>query len=349
MEKIGILTFHRSTNFGSLLQTYGLYKKICDLGYNAEIIDYRCEAIEQRENIEKLTKYSIRDIMRNIFMAPVISKKLRCFQVFLYSNMQISKPVFREEIKNIEQEYKKYIVGSDIVWGRDITNHDNTYFLDFVSNGEKKYAFASSVGNYDKYYDDKKVGNLLADFSMIAVREQEAVSWVKAISNKDSVFVCDPTMLLNVEEWEEIITPYIYKKRYALIYFPTEKNLKDAEEYAKKNNIELWVISYGKPALKYKTIRPTSLEEFLGLIKYADTVFTASYHGMLFSLYYNKNFYFYTRAHSTRVLSLAAFLGVLNRCGDKKLVGTKIDYEIVNKKMNIFRENSISTLRDMLK
>ena len=43
MGKVGIITFHRTTNFGSLLQTYGLYKKIELLGKTPEIIDYRCD------------------------------------------------------------------------------------------------------------------------------------------------------------------------------------------------------------------------------------------------------------------------------------------------------------------
>ena len=40
--KIGILTFHDTTNFGSLLQTYGLYKKISDFGYDCDIINQYC-------------------------------------------------------------------------------------------------------------------------------------------------------------------------------------------------------------------------------------------------------------------------------------------------------------------
>ena len=40
--KIGLLTFHDTNNFGSYLQTYGLYKKIIDLGHECEIVDYKC-------------------------------------------------------------------------------------------------------------------------------------------------------------------------------------------------------------------------------------------------------------------------------------------------------------------
>ena len=39
-----------------------------------------------------------------------------------------------------------------------------------------------------------------------------------------------------------------------------------------------------KPVPGVKNIKPSSLEEFLGLIKNANFVFTASYHGMLFSM-----------------------------------------------------------------
>ena len=40
MKKVGIITMHRVLNYGSSLQAYALYKKIIDLGYDCEIIDY---------------------------------------------------------------------------------------------------------------------------------------------------------------------------------------------------------------------------------------------------------------------------------------------------------------------
>ena len=33
MKKVGIITYHDSINYGALLQTYALQKKIEDLGY----------------------------------------------------------------------------------------------------------------------------------------------------------------------------------------------------------------------------------------------------------------------------------------------------------------------------
>ena len=95
----------------------------------------------------------------------------------------------------------------------------------------------------------------------------------------------------------------------------------------------------------------TSLEEFLGLIKNARFVFTASYHGMLFAIYYQKEFVFYTRAHSDRVLSLAKRLGAEDRCGNEKAIAEygPMQYDIINDKVTEFRQESIAHLQEMLR
>ena len=49
MKKIGLITFHDTTNFGSFLQTFGLYKAINDMGYTCKVLDYKCEAINNTE------------------------------------------------------------------------------------------------------------------------------------------------------------------------------------------------------------------------------------------------------------------------------------------------------------
>ena len=41
--KIGILTFHRTTNYGAALQAYALQQTLIGQGHDAEIIDYNCK------------------------------------------------------------------------------------------------------------------------------------------------------------------------------------------------------------------------------------------------------------------------------------------------------------------
>ena len=38
IKKVGLLTYHHTTNFGSLLQTFALYKTITEIGYPCETI-----------------------------------------------------------------------------------------------------------------------------------------------------------------------------------------------------------------------------------------------------------------------------------------------------------------------
>lgn len=48
MNKVALLTFHDTTNFGALLQTFGLYKKMNDLGYDCNVLNYQCANIINR-------------------------------------------------------------------------------------------------------------------------------------------------------------------------------------------------------------------------------------------------------------------------------------------------------------
>ena len=47
----------------------------------------------------------------------------------------------RDNIKDANDIYKTFIVGSDIVWGMNITGNDFTYFLDFTDENKKRIFF----------------------------------------------------------------------------------------------------------------------------------------------------------------------------------------------------------------
>lgn len=42
--KVALLTFHDTTNFGSFLQTYGLYSTLNKLEIDCEVLNYQCAA-----------------------------------------------------------------------------------------------------------------------------------------------------------------------------------------------------------------------------------------------------------------------------------------------------------------
>lgn len=351
MSRIGLLTFHRTTNFGSYLQTYGLFKKIQDLGFDCEIIDYRCPAIEKRENLQKIHDNSIKSLMKRLLLQPALDKKASSLDAFSSRHMKYSRPFQPSNIDEANILYDSFIVGSDIVWGLDITDCDYNYFLKFAADGSLKLAFASSVGTETTEHKDE-VGPLLRRFDKIAVREKSAAIWVKQISGCEAEWVCDPTMLLTVEEWRKVIPFDRIGKDYVLVYFnnPGKKTIRDAIEYGKNNGKKVLYINYGLPEKGVVNIKPKSLNEFFSYIYYADHVFTASYHGMLFSLYFNKEMTFYTRDHASRMISLAELVGIQKQCGDNECIENyqAIEYENVERKIEEFRQDSVKILKEML-
>ena len=349
--KIGLLTFHDTNNFGSYLQTYGLYKKINDLGYDCEVIDYQCASIVKRE-VPQPYHFSLnpKQIIIDLLINPSKKRKYHNLILFLKNNMSMSRRVGKDNIFTIEGNYDKIFVGSDIVWGLDITDRDTTYFLDFVKNKKKKYAFSSSIGNAWSIDDKRLVEPFLRDFCIITVRENESADWVEELTGKRPKTVCDPTMLLSANEWALLASQNYSKKKYVLVYFPTETSLKDAKRYAKAHQVPCYVINQALPIKGVTNVNPVCLQDFLSLFRFATFVFTGSYHGMLFSIYFNREFAFYNRAHKSRMVTLASRLGLQDRDASENdvLKMSSINYCVVDAAVELYREESIQCLKEML-
>lgn len=348
--KIGLLTFHDTNNFGSYLQTIGLYKKIIDLGYSCEIIDYQCESLIKRE-VPQPYKFSLspKAIIKEILWGRYLRTKYNNLKTFLQNNAQLSVTYNKNTIVNSSNSYDKYVVGSDIVWGMDIIEGDTTFFLDFVID-KKKTAFSSSVGNPWNNEEKAMLKPLLTDFDYIAVRENESADWVEELTENRPIVVCDPTMLLSTSEWQEYSSEKYEQDKYVLVYFPTAKSLEDAKKYAKIHHLKCWVINHGFPIKGVTSVKPDCLPDFLALLKNAQFVFTASYHGMLFSVYFNRQFAYYNRAHKSRMNTLARKLNVLDREGTEYdvLKMPEINYINVNKAVDDYRNYSIDCLKQLL-
>jgi len=349
--KVGLLTFQDTNNFGSYLQTYGLYKKIIDMGYECDVIDYQCESIVKRER-PKPFRFTLnpKQLAIEILLNPAVRKKYKNLLSFLHRNMTVSERVFKDTILNLADKYDKFIVGSDIVWGLDITENDTTYFLDFVKDQKKKFAFSSSIGN--PWDEDEKalVRPCLLDFSSIAVRENESAEWIEDLIGIRPEVVCDPTMLLEKDEWERHVSPKYNDEEYVLVYFPTPDSIRDAKAYSSKHGIPCYVINQSLPLKGVKNVNPVIMEDFLSLFRNAAYVFTGSYHGMLFSIYFNRDFVYYNRAHKSRMNTVANKLGIQDRNGVEYDVFhmSSINYSEVNYIVEKYRNYSIQILKEML-
>lgn len=350
--KVGILTIHNTTNFGSTLQAYATFKAIERLGVECEIIDYSTDVILKKEQPLKFS--DIRSLKHlYYFISSERKKKSKLIEQrkFLEGNVKFTKKYDKRSLHELNDKYQTIIVGSDVVWGERNFVDDFSYFLDFVDDGVDKVSFASSVG--DRWiHNEEKIKALLLRFKYISVREKSTAMWVSTLLNKNVDYTCDPTMLFTKDEWLELIDKNnrVIQEPYVLVYFNDSQNnnLKNAIEYGKKHNMPVYYINFRRRINGTKSVKPVKVEEFLNLIYFADTVFSASYHGLLFSLYFNKNIFFYNRGFKERMSALADTLDINYREQTKEnlMIDKPIDYKCVEEKIALFREQSYQILSE---
>lgn len=353
MEKIGLLTIHDTLNYGSLLQTYSLYKAVETLGMNIELIDYKCKTIAARETTYALHECkSVKDIIKSLMWHKAMQEKKDNFSQFTRNNMRLSREYTVENIREANNNYNTFLVGSDIVWGTEITGYDWTYFLDFVNEDKIKLAFSSSVGTRWKDEYDQKISKYLSRFNDISVREELAQEWIGKLG-VESCVTCDPTMLWDTEFWKKMLNKKNAKEDpYVVVYMWTKdmRTISHAKEYAKKYGFKVKCQQFYNPIKGVENVKPTSLEDWISLIANAKAVFTASYHGLLYSLYFHKNVYYYNRENKSRMVSLGKELRISNRDMQNEFVEqAEIDYDYVDAKLCEKRDYSWNVLRKMLK
>ena len=339
MKKYGLITIHDTQNYGSLLQTYGLYKAINIITNSIELIDYKNDAIATRETSFSLKEcHGPKGLIKHFLWHPDMKKRYDAFWDFMKSNMKISKEYNRNNISCANDEFDSFIIGSDIVWGMEITGNDFTYFLDFANDSKEKIAFSASIGNKWGNEVIPNIQKLLLRFKYISVREEQAVKWLKEVGIENVENTCDPTMLWDGDEWKQYIDDSITPHdKYVLIYMADaqKKNIKDAIKYAKANNFSVYYVNFYSKVYGTKSIKPYSVGQWLSLIANAECVFTSSYHGLMFSMYFHKQLFYYNNVYKSRMSSLCYELGIEFREGiDSNLMTNReIDYSIVDEKI----------------
>lgn len=358
--KIGILTFQNTINYGALLQGYALNKKINEIDNNCEIIQYQCEAIDKKEQpMEFKNIKNIKDLIKFIMLKKSEENKLRKFKNFTQNYVSYSRKIYcRESIEQLSNDYDLFVVGSDQVWNLNITNGDYTYFLDFEKNRQKKNSYAASFGYEhipEKYIENSK--KYLNEFNNITVREQSGSLLVNELVSKDAPVVLDPTMLLTADEWYEISNVNARKEKYILVYFIHNKKetLKFARKLAKDKGLKLVYINISpKPAFGMENMRDASPEEFISLVKNAEYVITGSFHGTVFSINFNKQFFFEIDKnkgnYNTRIKNIVGLLGLEDRAiiDPDRYTDDTIDYNVINPKLDKLRDDSIEHLKNII-
>lgn len=349
--KIGIITFHFPYNYGAALQAFAMQEKLVQMGHEAYIINYAPEY--------HVKQYSRGRTWKNCFHTPIWQVPIRIF-FKLFNDLekkrannfeQFSNKFFSLYPYNENSDYSEFdciLLGSDQIWSLEHTNHifDGPYYGDGFKCRVFSYAASSRAVSLNE--NEKKIFKTkLKQLSHIGVRETKLVELLQPLTDKKVELTVDPTILAGQDVFGSIKTKRLVKEKYVLVYQIPYYNqvYKMAKRYSDSINAKL-ICLVDRPNPKYGKNADliAGPEEFLSYFKYAECVFTTSFHGTAFSLIYNKDFYSIKQNTSAdiRIKSILECLGLEDRFID--MVSTPIvshlDYDIINPRLNEIRKSS---------
>lgn len=361
--KTATITFHKAINYGAILQTYALQKSILKLNIDNDVIDYDCKLISNEYRLISIK--SIKLFIKSLITFKIYYCKKNKFKSFIKKYIILTNPVTKDILKSekFNNKYDFFITGSDQVWNYEITNLDDVYFLNFVKDKNKIKSYAASFGVSCIPENLKfKYRNYLKRFSSILVREKTGAKLIENLIDKKVNVVLDPVLLLNKEEWNKITFKTKFdniKDKYILVYMRTPYIALFAERLSIKYKIPIFNIEDFILKNKNKVGKTESKlgpEEFISAIKNAKFIITASFHAVVFSIIYNKEFFINNvdktkENRSSRQKDLLDLLEIKDReifNHDDDTDFVPIDWNNVNKKLEIERNSSLSELKKML-
>lgn len=281
---------YKNNNYGANLQAFALNKICNNYGLPTETILY-CN-----NNRFYAFLSNIKQFLKSIGKQQFNKRKKRI--AHFRNSIPHSKVYYKNSIRLANKRYDCFLVGSDQVWNPE--NVNDFYSLSFVQSNKSKISYAASIGKKVLTEKQKQFYNsFLKDFSFISVREEDAVSLLDNITEKNIELVLDPTLLLTADEWSTIIKRRMINDDYLFCYFLNESTEQRnvAAEFAKVHGLKIVTLPY----LSYRyrkcdddfgdyRLFDVGPEDFVSLILYSRFVFTDSFHATVFAHIFKKQF-----------------------------------------------------------
>lgn len=365
--RIGILTYHRTLNYGAFLQAYSLKKYIESLGHTVCIIDYWpvwheriYKNIRVFNNVSKIIKFKI--IVKDIVVLPWSLKRKKSFDKRIEEDLGLSKQIEitnATKLKNLDFDF--IIYGSDQIWRYneliDYKGFDPVYFGEYIPEEIKKVAYAASMGPIDDLGQKDWLKNHFSKFYKLSVREDDLSIFISSILQKDIPVVIDPVFLNTKDFWYSYFVSLEKKQnteKYILFYnlLPNKDYTKLVKKFAKDNCLKIVEITgtiIPNKLFNKDVLQCADVKRFLHLLWNAEYVFSSSFHGVAFSIIFEKQFFaLHTGKQFGRVKSLLKYLELEDRIifpNSEKIPLYSINYSMIHSKL----DNKINFSIDFIK
>ena len=362
--KIGTLSLNINTddlNYGAMMHSWAFQQvlKKMDITEKAEIIDYTTGMLSDFDGNHPAVSYfrmkRVRSAVKILLSGTHYKKRYAKFKRFTREHMDVSEKHYSPKtLRNSSLPYDCLICESDVIWSPKFFHDklDPAFFLYFrAAKGKKRIIYAASMANAEfNEQTEKQLKKYLGSLEYIFCRESFACTKVKEVSGKTAEHVLDPVMLLNAEDYLPVCSERLVKEPYLLLYIPVGYNgdyQKAAEKYACENNLRLVELSYFTfQGRNHTVIADAGIEDFLSLIKNAETVFTNSFHAACFSLLFHVDFYVFSRKTGRKTEDFCQWLGISERCMNVNDFEVKkpLDFEQTDKTIEEKRRTSLEWL-----
>lgn len=275
--KIAIVTPYDSANCGAYLQAYANKCFLEKNNHNVCFVQWRNRKQRKKEYFSKPN--TIKELIRYVQRYPFLCTRYKCMTKALEEfNVQ-------KNISNIDC----IIVGSDEIWNIKVSQFQNPIFYGGVDQ-KCCIAYAPSAGQAEPkdYEDFPWVRKCLETMTYAGVRDENTKNIMENLAAKQAKIVCDPTMLLPINEFNFPHERKI-KDKYMIVYsysVPKEHQVY-LKRYARKNNLKLVSICLYQPWCDLNiNCHPL---EFSSYIQFSECVYTTTFHGTIFTLLNHKN------------------------------------------------------------
>lgn len=299
--KIGLLTPHYAYNYGAVLQAFALLVYLQRLGHEVLIINRRPQWLAAIPSFWGRCARKLQELTqgRNFLSNESV-----------YLQPQTEPIIALRDVDKIKTyHFDAIIVGSDQVWRDDyiFTTFGYNIFLDFLDSREtRKIAYAPSFGKDTWQQPEvvrRRVETLLHDFYAISVREASGIRICADLFHVHAFHVLDPSLLLNGSDYIRLygLNVIKYRQPYLAAYILDC----DIDKQRIVHSISSQLGVKARCILIFQTTNKISrftrrffpilppVKEWLENIMNARFVVTNSFHGMVFSLIFRKQFIVY--------------------------------------------------------
>lgn len=362
--KIGIMTTHAALNNGAVLQAYSLQTYLTSLGHHVEFINY------EEYYPFRYRNYVSKSIKRTLHLLQDRLKEKKYSKDFKFGKILNRTSMVYNTLEDLQQNPPKcdvYITGSDQVW--TVASRKEVrrpFYLDFGPKETKRISYAASLGQCEvPKLMEEDMKKLLLDFDAISVREISGVEYIQNLVGdaKEVFHAIDPTLLVDGSIFSKIFSKELelvqnsFIVSYSLATYQEEhlnmvnyiqkklgnlpiKNLRNPGSCIHLENAENIIVNPGE-WLKYFNLSKINI--------------CTSFHAVVFSLIFHKQFIVISPYVNKRIMSLLELVGLEGQYiavyDENKLdvlIEKKIDWSYVDEQINISRIKSRTFLKSAL-